>query len=174
MGKFSVDVTSTLVKSFWQDEEHVSIYSGVVGIFPKGVSFFIFTVKENTSFFRIGLQLKSDESSKFETVNHNTSGRLYRIPNPNHRFRSSTNSDDDENYNFHIDQLHISKKFQRQGCGSKLMALILFWMRITRPDVRKCLVISPSSIGIPFYLSDGASHDLSSSNLVIKLSENPS
>ena len=174
MGKFSVDVTSTLVNSLWQDEEHVSIYSGVVGIFPKGVSFFILTVKENKCIFRIGLQLKSDESSKFETVNNNTSVRLYQITNPNHRFRSSPNADDNGTYNYHIDQLHISKKFQRQGCGSKLMALILFWMRITRPDVQKCLVISPSSIGIPFYFSVGASHDLSSSNLVIKLSDNPS
>jgi hypothetical protein len=170
MGKFSVDITFTLDKSFRQDEEHVSMYSGVVGIFPKGVSFFIFTVKENTCFFRIGLQLKSDKSSKFETVNQNTSIRLNQIPNPKQRFRSSPNFENNENYNYHIDQLHISKKFQRQGCGSKLMALILFWMRITRPDVQKCFVISPSSIGIPFYLSVGASHDLSSSNLVIKLS----
>jgi hypothetical protein len=169
MGNFSVDVTFTLSEKCVQDEEDVSIYSGVIGIIHKGVSFFVLKVTKCSSFFRIDLQLKTDESCNYETVNHNTSVRLSQIPNPVNRLRCSTSSDDTYDYNFHLDQLHILKKFQRKGCGTKLMALILFWMRMEFPRVHKCFVISPSAIGSPFYLSVGALNDLSSRNLVFKL-----
>jgi hypothetical protein len=166
MGNFAVDVTFTLSKSFLEDEEHVSIYSGVVGIFRKGVSYFILKITKYKSFFRIDLQLKSEESSNYEIVNHKTSVRLSQIP---HRSRRSTKSEDNKEFNFHLDQLHILKKFQRQGCGTKLIALILFWIRMTFPRVHKFFVISPSAIGSPFYLSVGAMHDVSSRNLVFDL-----
>jgi hypothetical protein len=167
LGKFSVDVSFTLSKSFLQDEEHVSIYSGVIGIFEKGVSYFNLLVTKCSSFFRIELQLKSDESSDYQTINHNTSVRF--IPQPVHRFRRSTISDVNKDDKIHLEQFHILKKFQRQGCGTKLIALILFWIRMTFPRVHKCFVISPSAIGSPFYFSVGAMHDVSSRNLVFDL-----
>ena len=141
-----------------------SQFFGVIGVSGKGVSIFSLTITNVANIFRIELQLKLDSSESYEIVNHNSSVRLVQVPNPLNRGRRFNKLHDDSNV-IHIDQLHILRKFQRLGYGAKLMALIFVWIRKYFVGVQKCVVISPSSIGIPFYLSMGAKQQSSSSNL---------
>jgi len=163
-GKYLFKCSFNFQSSFTSQKITTSQFFGVIGVSEREVSIFKLTLTNNSNIFRIELQLKLDSSDTFEVVNHNSSVRLVQVPNPSNKGRRLNKLHQDSNV-IHIDQLHILRKFQRLGYGAKLMALIFIWIRKYFDGVQKCIVISPSSVGIPFYLSLGAKQQLSSSNL---------
>jgi GNAT superfamily N-acetyltransferase len=128
------------------------------------VSFFKLITLQSSNQYRFELKLKSKKKPVYETVNYHTGVRLREIPNPNNRSRS--NKTHANLKILYLDQLHVLKEFQRQRCGTKLMSLILIWAKYINLNVSKCVVVSPSSIGKPFYEALGAIQDISSRNLV--------
>lgn len=146
----------------------ISQFFGVIGVSGKGVSIFTLTMENVSNIFRFELQLKLESSDTFEIVTHNSSLRLVKVPNPSNK-RRRLNKMHEDSHIIHIDQLHILRKYQRHGYGAKLMAIIFLWIRKYFDDIKKCVVISPSSNGIPFYLSLGAKQQSSSSNLEFSL-----
>jgi len=119
------------------------------------ISNFIFSTMRTGVNVRFTLKLLHHGDSKFaEDVITNTSVRLSTIPNPLKR-RRSTDSFDDIRILL-LDQFHVLSKFQGQGYGTMLIAIIITWLSKTYPDIKKIVVISPSSAGRPFYLALGA------------------
>jgi hypothetical protein len=118
--------------------------------------------------YRILLKLKIDQSATFEDVCHRTCVRLSKFPNKlNNPLRSSEKVPDITV--LEIEQFHVIKKFQGKKCGSKLIALIFIWAKFLFPSIQNCVVISPSSKGIPFYHALGAKKMITSSNLEFNL-----
>lgn len=137
------------------------IFFGSVVVNEKESTGFKLTIEKAKSCYRIKFQVECESNQE---VNGNTSVRLINIPNPGSSGPRSRKTLPDI-YVLHLDQLHILKKFQRKEYGTKLMALILTWAKHSFPEIKKCIVISPSSIGKPFYISLGAKQQISSSNV---------
>lgn len=163
-----INVSFDHTKSYTSDGIVTFHFSGVIHIQGKESSVFIFELHKSNNCFRIQFQMKPDEESPFEDVNGNTSVRFKTIPNPLNNGLRSRKVHQDVTL-LHLDQLHILKKFQRKQCGTKLLALLFIWVKYTFSDVKKCIVVSPSSIGKPFYLALGATQQISSSNLMFLL-----
>lgn len=163
LGKYLLEISFCRQQSYVSNGETYSIFTGVVGISEKGTSKYILTTISSLNFVRIFVKLQFD--SVFEDVVQNTSVRLSKVPNSRKRALRSSSSAFSNSTILHIDQFHVISKFQRQGCGAKVMGLIFFWAKFYFPTIEKCVVISPSSVGVPFYVALGASSQASSRNL---------
>ena len=128
------------------------------------VSFFKFKTFQTSNQYRFELKLKSKLKSVYETVNRHTGVRLDEIPNPLNKGTRSKKIHSNLKI-LYLDQLHVLKEFQRQRCGTKLMSLILIWAKHINLNVSKCVVVSPSSIGKPFYEALGAVQEITSKNV---------
>jgi hypothetical protein len=164
MGKYTVDADLRLTQSCVFDGEVIKTFTGKVNITGKGVSNFILTTTQSPNFTRILVKLQNEKDSPFEDVMHNTSVRFLKIPNSNKRCRRS-NIDEAMLSIIHIDQFHVERKYQRKGCGTKVMGIIFIWIKVCYPIISKCIVKSPSSNGSSFYFAVGASRQASSRNL---------
>jgi len=134
----------------------------------KKISNFIFSSTRSGVNVRFTLKLLHNGDSKFaEDIINNTSVRLSTIPNPLKRRRSSDCFDDIRI--LLLDQFHVLSKFQGQGYGTMLIAIIITWLSKTYPDIKKIVVISPSSAGRPFYLALGAKKLSSSPNFEFEI-----
>jgi hypothetical protein len=132
------------------------------------ISHFIFSSTRTGVNIRFTLKLLHNRDSKFaEDVINNTSVRLSTIPNPLKK-RRSTDSFADIRILL-LDQFHVLSKFQGQGYGTMLIAIINTWLSKTHPDIKKIIVISPSSAGRPFYLALGAKKLTSSPNFEFEI-----
>jgi hypothetical protein len=166
MGKYSVDVHWKLSRSTVFDEDLTCIYTGIVNISGKEVSLFQFTTIQSSSIFRLSVKFRSECSTDcpFEDAIQNTSVRVSNIKFSKKRSSRSNKGNYDHSI-LNVDQFHVLSKFQRKGYGAKVMALIFVWTKLTQPLIRKCVVIAPSSIGIPFYMALGAKRQKTSLNL---------
>lgn len=168
MGKYNAKLDLRLQDSFESVGDICKVYNGKVEISGKGNSSFIFTTTQSSQFTRITLKLKSDGDETFEDVIHNTSVRFSSIPYSNGRCRRS-NRDECQMKILRIDQFHVLNKFQRKGCGSKTLGVLFLWLKVCHPMITTCIVISPTSIGVPFYLALGALRQSCSGNLEFKI-----
>jgi len=167
LGKYLLEISFCLQQSYVSNGEIFSVFTGVVGISEKGISKYILTTISSLNFVRIFVKLQFQSS--FEDVVQNTSVRLSKVPNSAKRALRSNTSEFSHSTVLHIDQFHVINKFQRQGCGAKVLGLIFVWAKTIYPTIDKCVVISPSSVGIPFYVALGASCQASSRNLEFRI-----
>ena len=131
----------------------------------QGKSSFIFSALRSGCNIRLSLRCQMKEN--FEEIVHNTSLRLTFVSSPKNKTRG--NKIESDISVICLDQLHVIKKFQGQGYGTKLIAIIIAWLSFDFTDIIRLVVISPSSIGKPFYLSLGATKENSSHNLVFNI-----
>lgn len=164
MGKYSVAADIRLQQIHVLDGEVNKTFTGKINISEKGDSYFILTTIQSSTFTRILVKLRNDNDLSFEDVMHNTSVRFSKIPSSIKRCRRS-NIDEEKLSIIYIDQFHVARKFQRKGCGTKVMGIIFLWIKACYPIISKCIVKSPSSNGSSFYLAVGASRQSSSRNL---------
>lgn len=168
MGKYTVTSNIRLHQSNVLDGEINKVFTGKINVSGKEQSKFVLSTIQSSKFIRIFVKLKNDSDPSLEDVVHNTSVRFLEIPVSNERSRRSNKNDFNSNV-LRIDQFHVLNKFQRQGCGSKVMGIIFLWIKAYYPMIKKCFVVSPSLIGIPFYLKLGASRQRCSRNLEFQL-----
>ena len=167
-GKYSIKIHLELKEEKITDTLDLSYFSGFMAVQGFDVSFFKLRVFKKSNQYRFKLQLKSKKGLVYETVNHHTSVRLLEMPNPlNNGVRSKQIHPNIKI--LYLDQLHVLKKFQRQRCGTKLVSLILIWSKYLNLGIKKCVVVSPSSIGKPFYVALGAVQEITSNNVVFLL-----
>jgi hypothetical protein len=164
MGRFSVAADLRLQQQEVLDGEVKKTFTGKVNITGKGDSSFILTTMQSSKFTRILVKLQNGKDALFEDVMHNTSVRFLKIPFSKKRCTRS-NKDEEKLSIIHIDQFHVTREFQRKGCGTKVMGVIFLWIKVCYPIISKCIVKSPSSNGASFYLAVGASRQASSRNL---------
>ena len=162
MGKYHVDACFRFQKQYEIEGKVTKIYIGTIDIEQKGCSKYILTTIQTSNIYRLYVKLQFESSSLFNDVLQNTSVRTYKVPFSNKRCRRSEKQ---ELTYLHIDQFHVLPQYQRKGCGSKVMGIIFMWLKVCHPLIKKCIVISPSSIGIPFYNAVGAKRQNSGHNL---------
>lgn len=168
MGKYTVISNIRLHQSSVLDGEINKVFTGNINISGKEKSNFVLSTMQTSKFIRIFVKLKNHSDPKFEDILHNTSVRFLEIPASIERSRRSKKNDCISTV-LRIDQFHVLSKFQRQGCGSKVMGIIFVWIKAFFPMIRKCFVVSPSLTGMPFYLKLGASRQRCSRNLEFEL-----
>lgn len=170
VGKFyaAVDWNVKEKNSFVDGGDYVSIFDGCIGITNRDVSRFIFRTRKTKCFYRIFVQMKFQGSEVFEDVIQNTSVRFSTVKSSVNRVRRSNKMQNNSTI-LQIDQFHVLNKFQRQGIGARVLSLLFLWTKLNFPFIKKCVVISPSSIGKPFYIALGATQEIASSNLEFDL-----